>query len=102
MDDRLRDRLTEVVGPIAGVRRQGGGDFADFRQSCAGGALPAGQRVAGSDFSRRAHRCGQAAPVAGQPLLEVLVPLVVALTITHTIPTITTWTIRGVMDCTTM
>lgn len=29
MDDRLRDRLTEVVGPIASVRRQGGGDFAE-------------------------------------------------------------------------
>lgn len=29
MDGRLRDRLAEVVGPIAALRRQGGGDFAD-------------------------------------------------------------------------
>ncbi|MEO0493819.1 MAG: fructosamine kinase family protein [Actinomycetota bacterium] len=29
MDDRLRDRLSEVVGPVAAVRRQGGGDFAE-------------------------------------------------------------------------
>ncbi|MEM8705006.1 MAG: fructosamine kinase family protein [Actinomycetota bacterium] len=29
MDDGLRDRITGVVGPIASVRRQGGGDFAE-------------------------------------------------------------------------